>query len=152
MPIRFLKACWNYFSLKRTWNNFTILSVSCNPTSANRIAHFAQEPPLCPSLQHFLSLPFHVLSVKNVILILKQTETSWEMKVLYAEDLNLSEQFCPQQNSKLFYSIKIFNISTKYPQRASACSGAPELWGSETSRSYHWIPARGTRKTTCLES
>lgn len=56
--------------------HFTTFSVSCNPISANRIAYFAQEPPLYLSLQHFMNLPFHVLSVKTVILILKRSETS----------------------------------------------------------------------------
>lgn len=63
--VRFFKACWNYFSLKRVSKlilpPFQFPTTLCQPS---RITYFAQEPPLYLSLQQFLSLPFYALAVK----------------------------------------------------------------------------------------
>lgn len=64
------------------------------------------------------------------------------------QDFCLSKQFCPQQN----VGIKTLYIPTKYHQRPIAWPSAPERWGLATPKPYLRVPARGTRKTSCLES
>lgn len=74
------------------------------------------------------------------------------MKLLCVKDFSLSKQFCPQQNSKLSVSIKILSFSIAHYQKASAWLTASELWDLETPKPYQWVPARGKRKISCLES